>query len=341
MKILFVNIVIFSVVFVSFLGCQYTTPFSAGKDLISVLDLSTDWIIEDGLILDQTTETPPSSETQTYFLHFLNLVAYDTFESSTTTNDIGTWQKSSPDLPSICSVESGSQLYGSKYLHLSLKRDFGAETLYHTFSAEGGKNYIFKFYYVHQGGGNIQLSLGENTTDTQYKDIAYTGEGIEYAQWDFYSPTSVINMQIRFGYGDVTTPGAINYEIFVDNIALFLQSNHNISKKLNIVGSDVTDLSNDGTGEKFYEGVYKFTIYAKKGSSQYLTLRLGNNYKTYTLTSEWTEYLIEDHISIDYDYLNLEIMPTKTNEKERFPGGIYITKPHLYFLPNQKEPVEH
>jgi hypothetical protein len=342
-KIVYILLISISLVIVLLTGCPWVNPFPSGSDLLAALDLSTDWIIDEGLILTPTADTPPAGETEVYFLSFVNLVSYDTFESSAGPGDLGTWLQSIDDgslqePPTICTVQSDGQMSGAKYLHMRLERGDGSEFIYHTFPALEDKNYIFRFNYKKISGGDIQVSVGENTDDATFVSIFNPDPDADTAQFDFFSSTTSATRQIRFGFADIYTNLGTNFEAYVDNIALFLRSNHNISKNLNLIDSSIQDQSDDGTGQVFYEGIYEMTIFAKKGTSNILTLRLGNSYREYTLTDEWVEYTLEAQILNDYDYLTMEVMPTTVIESQRFPGGINICRPHLYYYPNKSDP---
>lgn len=326
---------IFIIFFILIINCQYEDSFSSmlGKDLIKRLDLSSDWDRAQGIILDVTSEVPPSTGSVVYYLSVPNLVSYDTFEDSTTGSDFGSWWVPT-NVPAIYTVITGTEMYGNKYLHLSLDRSSVAQYFYHVFTSDATNDYVFTFDYYHisDKSGNIQLSFGENTDDDIKASIELVSDIKTKARFDISTFKASANFQIRFGYA-INGPDSESYEIYIDNVALFLKSNHSISKQLYIVDSDEIKID-DGTGESFYEGIYKLEIYAKKGTSEKLTLKLGGEYKTFTLTDTWKKYSLETQILKEHGYLIIEIMPTSFSEVQRFPGGIYITRPGLYFMYN-------
>ena len=59
----------------SVINCQYSNPYSAstGRDLITNLDLSTDWTRGNELLFDTTSESPPETGLTVYYVSFENL----------------------------------------------------------------------------------------------------------------------------------------------------------------------------------------------------------------------------------------------------------------------------
>lgn len=329
------------IIFIIFLSCVYENPFKKydGKNLISKLDLTNDWIIESGVLLDATTEPPPSGYSTSYYFYFINLLddKSSNFETSTGGNDTGNWQPSLDNgtvssKPDTLEVRSNPtlKLEGNKSLYIKLTNNPYPQYVYYEFSPDLSTDYIFKFDYYNSVATTIGLSFGlsSNNLDNQIYFIS-TASDVKNSFVVNFSSIEANLSQIRFGFKE-NKNWESGIDIYIDRIALFKSSNLSISKFLNIVESN--DRTNDGTGEEFYEGKYRFCIYAKKDTSSFLTLRIGTAIKTFTLTDKWIKYSLESQILRTEGFIKLEIMPTSINNFYRFPGGIFITKPELYLI---------
>lgn len=330
------------VVILFFLSCEYKSPFNEikGRDLISGLDLSTDWERDYGLSLDVTSDSPPNGESPVYYLNFLNIIAkYSSFEESDLSDLTNYWHPSldnsplsrPPEIFEV--VKQPGVMKGDGYLHIKLQKNPEPQYVAYRFNALKDKNYLFKFDFKIFSGDMYQLSFGDyNNTEDELKVEEQFTEGV--VMFDITSFRDSLS-EVRFGYKNIYSEAKV-LDFFVDNIALFVVGNVNIRKIISIVGS--VEATDDNTGEKFYEGVYRLTLFAKKGTSSKLTLRLGTRYKEFDLTSHWSEIKLEAQILKEQNFLHISIMPTVTDEIRRFPGGIYITKPKLFFLPDKSSP---
>jgi hypothetical protein len=319
------------------IGCQFVDKFRDyyGKDLLTALDLSNDWVISEGVTLDETTEAPPPGETKVYYLSMKNYVYYDTFESSSGPADFGNWQPSlGPNDPDIYEVTTDMRMTGSKFLHLRLDRSTVAQYFYHVISSDVSKDYIFRFDYIYVGnGGKIQLSFGENANDDIRSGFDPIRDGLVHSGWfDISTYKTSANYQVRFGFAN-NAPDPETYEAYIDNIALFHKNDNSLRKTLNIEDSSAPKII-DGSGNKFYSGIYKFSIFAKMSKTDKITLKLGASYKTFTLTGIWQKLELVADVLAEDDYIILDIIPAKFNDADRFPGSIYISRPHLYFQYN-------
>jgi len=337
------------IIFVFSFGCEYKSPFSdtTDKDLISSLDLSADWVKEKGVGVDLTTDANSTLGEQIYSLYFINLISkYSNFEEENTT-DIGNYWKTSTDnftdpvspsqKPDIFIVENNTGVMaGNKYLHIKLQKNPYPQYVYYEFTPEATTTYIFKFDFKNLGtGALIQNSFGRSdvSADELIQELQPEGSSTNITNILFpVTPFQNVPYQVRFGYKNPYSLAKV-LEIYIDNVGLFAASNITLTKNINIVGSN--DTTNDKTGNLFNEGVYKLKIFAKKGTTDKITLRLGTRYQEYQLTTNYQEITLEAQILKEHRFLTIQILPTVVEETKRFPGGIYITKPKLYFLPNK------
>lgn len=331
-------------ILVILLSCEYKSPYSENKDrdLITNLDLLNDWNISKGIALDVTQDSPYAGETGYYF-DFLNLITkYSNFEEDSS-NDLENYWHPSPDNSPISVrpdsfeiVNDGEDTSMGRVLHIKLQKNPEPQYVAYRFNALKDYNYLFKFDF-RASGDRYQLSYGDVgdlsddlKTDVQLPD-AYVWQTILF---DIVSMSDSFS-EIRFGFKDPSNDAKV-LDFYVDNLALFIVSNINIMKEINISGS--TEQTDDKTGETFYEGIYRLTLYAKSGTSDTITLNLGTRFKEITLSSSWQEISLEAQILKEQKFLSISIMPSVIDETKRFPGGIYITKPKLYFLPNKSSP---
>ena len=336
------NILIWIILSLVFLFCcEYNSPFKQyiDRDLISSLDLSDDWIKEDGIILEQTTDIT-SPEDIVYYLQFENLIKkYSSFEESDTTDLTNFWTPSTDNIPYSNKpdifeiVKKPDVKTGNGFLHIKLQKNPYPQYVSYRFNTTKDKNYLFRFNYKIISGDGYQLSFGEyDSTNDVVKYEEQINEGLVMIDINSFEDSV---SEIRFGYKDVYS-NAKALEFYVDDIVLFIVSNANLSIDLCIVYSD--EQTDDKTGEEFYEGVYQLKLFARADSSDKITLRLGNRFKEFDLTSGWTQIILESQILKEQGLFTLSIMPTVIDEVRKYPGGVYITKPKLYFLPNKATP---
>lgn len=343
-KIIIIVIVIANIILFS---CTYEDPFKEydNKNLIARLDLTGDWVIDSGVQIDATDESPPSGYDKSYYFYFINLLdsKSSNFETSNNSNDTGNWigstdtSYSSSPLDFRVSTNPSGKLEGSKTLYIKLTNNPHSQYVYYEFIPSLTTNYTLKFDYYSPGATNIGISFGlsDNSQDNQIFNTLTSSNSVDFIVMSFSSIGSSPS-QIRFGFKEDKNWESGGIDLYIDRIALFASSNHSIHKLLNIVESK--DRTNDKTGEKFYEGVYKFTIYAKSHTSNILTLKLGGAIKEWTITNNWKKYEITSQILRTEGFLRLEILPTSASDSRKFPGGVFITKPELYFLYNQSTP---
>ncbi|MBN2546042.1 MAG: hypothetical protein JXB50_09620 [Spirochaetes bacterium] len=325
-------------------SCEYNDPFIdsslEGKDLISRLDFLLDWTNAIGIATASNLTAAPPGETLVYSISLQNLVSYTTFENSTGISDFGTWQEAANPPENAYVEQSGTEMYGSKYLYLEINRSSVAQYFYHNFTSEAGppdqSDYVFKFDYRHLSGGDIQLSFGQPGVDELKLSLdPPQAGGIYKARFDVTTMSPGTNYQVRFGFSNNTIDSE-SFEIYVDNAALFIKSPHTVSKNLYI--QDTPDHFNDGTGEDFFEGKYRFECYVQKDTSvpdndaDYATIILGPSYKSQAIGSSWQKISIENNIYKSEGVLTIAVMPVHFSEIDRMPGTILITKPKLFFL---------
>lgn len=323
-------IVLITLLIIILINCQYIDRYASyeDKDLLSKLDLSNDWIRSEGLTLDQTAGSKPSGVSKIYYLSMMNLVNYDSFEESSGALDFGNWQASA-DVPDIYEVTTDTSMYGSKYLHLKLNRTSEAQYFYHIFNSDPTKDYVFRFDYIDVSDGNIQLSFGIDTSDDKRFSFKSTA-GLSVGRVDVTAYQASANYQIRFGYAN-QAQNPETFEAYIDNVALFFKNSNSLQKRLYLSDSDAVKF-NDGTGVKFYEGIYLLQMYAKAGETNKITMKLGSKYKTFTLTSGWKKIEVTAQIMKEDDHIVIDIIPAVFQESSRIPGGVYITSPKLYYL---------
>jgi len=332
-------------------SCNYTdSAIVSGKDMITNLNLTTDWTAEKGILIATSAVTPPSGEAMAYKLSLPNLVSNGDFESDANgTTTPASWTKVAPNQ---CVVQNtpANQITGSQYLYVKLLESSN-QYIYSAFASEASVNYTFKFNYRFMFDV-IRVSMGPAGSDARY-DIwnasLYDHSNPVTASFDF--PCSVTDPAYQIRFGSVTAyNNAYITEINVDHVALFPNSNHNINKSINISGSGQPVIS-DGTGETFLEGVYEFKLYARvpvsgdpapdlndPGVPNNACLIIGSKYKDFTLTTYWQEISIQAQVLKSAGYLVLKILPVPFNQSNRYPENIYITKPKLIYLPNQATP---
>jgi len=260
------NIIFILTIFIFLVNCQYEDPFKEydGKNLISKLDLTNDWIIDSGVNIDATGESPPSGYSKSYYFYFINLLdeKSSNFETSSSTNDTGNWV-GSPDSnyyskPSLFEVVSFSNLQGNKSLHIQLNNNPLPQYIYYQFTPDIATNYNFKFDYYSAGATSIGLSFGlsDNSEDNQIFNTATSSNSNGYVISSFAS-IGANPSQIRFGFKE-NKNWESGIDVYIDKIAIFRASNLSIYKLLNIVESN--DRTDDKTGSQFPEGVYRFSI---------------------------------------------------------------------------------
>ncbi|HOJ64127.1 MAG TPA: hypothetical protein PLE45_06875 [Spirochaetota bacterium] len=332
---------------ISIFNCTYEDPFKEydGKNLISRLDLTSDWVIDSGVQIDATDEIPPSGYNKCYYFYFINLLdeKSSNFETSINAGDTGNWIASANN-PGVSASPSNfevvpnpsDKLEGNKSLYIKLDNNPDPKYIYYEFTPVISTNYTFKFDYYSPGASGIGISFGlsDNSNDEQIFNDTSPANTKDSIFINFVS-LSANPSQIKFGFKE-NKNWESGIDLYIDKIALFASSNHSVSKLLNIVESK--DQTNDGTGEIFHEGVYRFLIYAKSYTSNILTMKIGGATKEFTLTDSWKKYNVEAQILRTEGFLKLEILPTSTDDSKKFPGGIFITKPELYFLYNQPNP---
>lgn len=301
-------------------------------NLIARIDPLTDMTTDDGILLTASTEPPPEPGLSTYYLNLENLVAYSTFEETTGTNN---WTGSAAPPPSLFAVETGTDMSGDNYLHLDLRRDNGPEYVYHTFNGIAGNNYVFRFDYKHITGGNLQISQG-TTADDFMIELPSTIDLIDTVLIDFSIFATNAAHRIRFGYTQ-TIPEATNFNVYIDNICLFINNDHRMSISLPI-DSDAYD-PESGDNDTIYEGIYRLQFYAKAHTSDRITLLLGQRYKTFILNTSWQQLTLEAQILAVHKTLDIALIPTDIENDKKFAGGIYISSPKLYFLPDKTSPA--
>ncbi len=324
-----------------FISCEYKSPFEDYKerDLIEKLDLSADWIKDFGVTLEPTSD---SSYSDAYYLNFVNLISkYSNFEEENI-SDLTDYWIPSPDStpeskkPEIFEIVKASDVMsGNAFLHVKLQKNPEPQYVSYRFNTVKGKNYLFKFDYKCISGDGYQLSFSDDydISSDNFKFFQQTNQGLVMIDINALEDSS--KAEIRFGYKNLYSD-AKALDFYIDNAALFPVSNVSISKELCIVDSE--ERTDDKTCEKFYEGVYKLSLNVKGSSSKIVSLRLGTRFKEYDISDSWSEITLEAQILKSHKYLSISIMPTVIDESRRFPGGIYITKPKLYFYPNKSSP---
>jgi hypothetical protein len=344
------NKIIYYFICIILFSCTFKNPYDAteSKDLISRLNLTTDWAWDIGISTPSlSTVTAPSGESETYLISMPNLISNSDFSIST--DPITDWYYSGGTDAAVASkfeVRNDGKMYDN-YLYIKLNTN-PAEYVYTSFSSTSAYSYTFRFDYKYENSATLIVSMGDTTDDSKDKiSLSNDGQINTYCDNIACYRTNTAN-KIRFG-STVSSSDPI-IEVNIDNVALFPSSSHSISKSININGSD-KPVINDGTGETFYEGIYKLQLFARvPGASDpepennpdanlnIITLTLGSRTKEFQLTSGWKEITLEAQILNDQGYLIISISPTVLTELKKFPGNVYITKPKLYFLPNQSSP---
>ncbi|MCG8570072.1 MAG: hypothetical protein MJB14_08030 [Spirochaetes bacterium] len=300
-------------------SCQYEDPFAQydGQNLLAG-DSVSDWSTCDGITITTSAETPPAGYSQAYSLELINLITNGTFEGSTSTAD---WTNPESIPVSRFYVKTDGAMTGTNYLYLNLIRDTTEERIYDTFSAAAGDSYTFKFDYQHISGEKLQISYGVGAADAdQFTSIISSGSSATLL-YNIPIFTTDANYEIRFGFAE-TPDDAANYEVHLDEIQLFINSNHAIDTQVN----------------NFEAGVYQLSVYAKQNTNDQLGLILGSESENYTLSSSWKEYTLEANFNETYSSIDISILPTFSNGSDSNAGSIYITDAKLYFLPEQAYP---
>lgn len=298
-------------------SCSYEDPFASLRDvdLISSVEPVTSWTVDSGTTFTTDATAPPSGYNQAYKLNFTNLVSRGTFDL---TPDLGNWTGVivSPS-PAVFQLKTDGQMTGNNYIHMYLTRSAGEDYVYHDFNGTAGKNYTFKFDYLYVGSQDLQVSFGSATPTDDLKWNIETGSSAGSKAVVNFSISTTGSYQIRFGFSE-NDPLANSFEFYADNIALFESSNHSITY----------------TTSYPHEGIYRLKVYAKMGTSNRLTMQLGDTSESYTLNSSWQEITLDAQLLSDNGSTTMIITPTTNSINNKFPGSVYITKPELYFLPD-------